>query len=249
LISEYLQVLPEDKVALSEAQRSLFGSPNGLVFFTPSLTNVSNSTIQVDDVKACTTAYDTYVFPPQGEPKPGLFTFASTSRISKIGVDVLLGSPTKGVDIEVRDLREENVSPVLDSDVSYRLEETYPPERASLLNSPGWVLYKDPMEIGKFAFKTADNSSPMPSPTYSANFYGVNSGEVLSLAEGLTLFHVMGMSLSDTILHTTQEDLNPGENVLQANISETMNITEGITPVVGVIFPQTLVLTEGLSLI
>ena len=44
-------------------------------------------------------------------------------------------------------------------------------------------------------------------------------------------------------------DLNPGENVVQANVSETLTLTEGaISPLVGVNLGQSLVLSESLVL-
>jgi hypothetical protein len=78
-----------------EVRGGLFGDHNGLVFFSPALTQaVAQSAIEVDDVKVCTTAYDTYTIPPFIDP-PVLFTYfkgGPMNQTSLIGSAAVFGS-------------------------------------------------------------------------------------------------------------------------------------------------------------
>ena len=251
-VRESLAILPELPGPLSESQRRLFGRPDGLVFFTPSLTNVANSTIQVDDVKACTKAYDSYAFPPQEDAKTGLFTYASTAPLSKIGTDVLLGGSrtrTGGVTFNLHNTEEDDVEPVVDLDASFLLTQTTDPERASLLNNPGWATFTPGIVPPKYVFKTLDNSSPLPAPIPGGGLYYVNPGIVHTLVESLTMTTTTAVGVADGLAQSELFDLSPGENVVQANVSETITLTEGaMAPLVGVNLTQTLTLVEGLVL-
>lgn len=77
-----------------EIQGGLFGTHGGLVFFSPALTNaIANSVIQVEDVKACTKAFDTYSFPQPIDP-PALYTYVKggeNTPVSRVGTGHVWG--------------------------------------------------------------------------------------------------------------------------------------------------------------
>lgn len=77
-----------------EIQGGLFGNHGGLVFFSPALTNaIANSVIQVEDVKACTKAFDTYSFPQPIDP-PALYTYVKggeNTPVSRVGTGHVWG--------------------------------------------------------------------------------------------------------------------------------------------------------------
>lgn len=252
-IVESLVLTPERGQPLNSDQRSLFGRPEGLVFFSPSLANVANSTIQVDEVSTCTKAYDSYTFPEQEEPSRPLYTYSPLKSLTRVGSDVLLrGSTTRagGAVIELAVTERDQVDPAVDLDASFLLVETYPPARASLLSNPGWATFTTGILPPKYVFKTLDNSSPLPAPVVGGGVFFVNPSYEWSLSESLTLLHTMSVGVVESMTPIEEGyDLNPGENVVQANVSETLTLTEGaISPLVGVNLGQSLVLSESLVL-
>lgn len=251
-IVEALSLTPESGQPLTADQRSLFGTPEGLVFFSPSLANVANSTIQVDEVSTCTQAYDSYVFPEQEEAARPLYTYSPLKSLTRVGSDVLLrGSATRsgGAVLELAVTEQDQVESAVDLDASFLLVETYPPARASLLSNSGWATFTTGIVPPKYVFKTLDNSSPLPPPVVGGGIFFVNPSYEWSLTESLTLLHTMSVGVGEGMTSTEGYDLNPGENVVQANVSETLTLTEGaISPLVGVNLGQSLVLSESLVL-
>jgi len=248
-LREFLQVLPElPNGSIDPGIAELFGSPQGLVFFSPSLVpgGAPNSSIQVDEVNACTTAYDSYVFPKPVDPV-ALFTFspfgASTLNNASLFTNFYrLGEARHNLAIK----EDELVSPASDIGATMVLTEVWPPLRAALLNSPGWTLFTG-AAAPPYNFITADNLSPFPSPTTGNTQHFVNPSEVLGLVEAITQSHGMASNLSETLARTDNFDLTPGENVVQVNISDSVSLSDSVVTQMGINLSETLTASVGLT--
>ncbi len=131
-----------------EVQGGPFGDPDGLVFFSPSL-NVaaSNSTIQVEEVDVCTTAYDQYHFPKPIDPEP-FFLWSQggpQTTLWEPGGVLFAGFPfltEAKFDLEFTSTHlVEPMPPAFDGSCSIVLKTTFSPTTfISLLNDPAWIL-------------------------------------------------------------------------------------------------------------
>lgn len=242
---------PVQSNELSTDISKLFGDPDGLVFFSPSLVpgGAPNSTIQVEEISACTTAYDSYIFPQPIDPKP-MYTHGG-SLVPTVNPS-LLNSAALFVEFyrmaeakhTIRDTSRDTLPPPIDIDVSMVLKQMWPPLRVGLLNSPGWTLF-DGIASPPFDFVTADNLSPFPAPTSGVTHHFINPSEILSLVE--TPGVVLGTSpnVSETIVMTQDFDLTPGESVVQVNVSESLGVTDAVSTHIGINLFETLVVSEG----
>ena len=253
-LHEGLLLTPELRGPLTEEQKALFGNPNGLVFLSPSLTNSANSTIQVDDIQACTRAYEVYQIPPDPLPKKTLRTYGPASAISRLNQDVLTrGSITRssGPVVLLSLLLPESTEEAQDIGASVAIVETYPPARMSLLNSPSWATSGAvPPALPKYLFKTADNSAPLPAPVAAPSLYFVNPGEVIAFSEALSLIQVGALGVVDSMSAGLELlDLSPGENVVQVNLGDTLTLGETLPlPEVGIHLSEVVSQSVGLVL-
>lgn len=248
-LQESLTVLPDPQIGLDPKIASLFGQPDGMVFFTPSLKpgGAPSSSIQVDEVKACTLAYDTYTFPQPIDPKP-LMTYGAPDPGVLNGAALIadfyrMSEAKFNLDFQF----EETVPPPVDIGATFTFtEETFPPDRVSLLNNPSWVLF-DNSGSPPYPFITADNLTPIPTGSVTYRRHMVNPSEILSMTESSSLMSTKGVAVSETMSRTDEFDLSPGEQIVQVNLSETLTIAEGLTAHLGFTLTETLGVTEGLS--
>lgn len=148
-----------------ELRGGLFGNPEGLVFFSPSLapTAVANSSLQVDEVSVCTRAYDEYVFPELPDPTP-FYTFGSGGPGGTLNTSGMVlwsnFNNLTGFRHKTTDKRADTVPTAVDGKCTATLRETYDVTKVSLLNSTYWSTYNGGA-VGVQTFKTADNSAPV----------------------------------------------------------------------------------------
>jgi len=150
-----------------EVTDPLYGVHNGLVFFSPSLlTQAPNSTIQIDEVKVCTKAYDEYHFPQPVDPRP-LFTHGSgvvgTSYVTTLNADVLWAPFPRLFEATtaVSDTQEDTILAPTDGPATATFTEAWDLSYVSLLNNTEWKLFDNGPTPPEY-FKTADNTAPIP---------------------------------------------------------------------------------------
>jgi hypothetical protein len=181
---QWVLPIPNVTVPLSEftgeVSGGVFGDPDGLVFFSPSL-NVaaSNSIIQVEDVSVCTTAYDQYTFPPQ-TPDPLPFYVWSTlgpqTTLGEQGIVLFGGFPslgevsfTFGFSGVTSSAFRDQAPQAVDSSCSIVLATGFAPGYVALLNDLGWTLYNGvgpgPQPTPPM-FICANNAGPIPPGSY-----------------------------------------------------------------------------------
>ena len=163
-------VAPQKTLSLSlsqfsgEVQGGLFGTPAGLVFFSPALeVSIPNSVIEIDEVSVCTTAYDTYRFPTPLDPTP-LYTWqrgAPQTALAQVGV--ALWAPFARLTEAKFNLTlalAETVQAPTTGPATATLREVWQQDTVALLNNPYWTLFALPSTgVG---FMTAKNTSPIP---------------------------------------------------------------------------------------
>ena len=169
-----------------EQQGGLFGTPAGLVFFSPALlTAIPNSVIQVDSVQCCSTAYDQYNWPQPVDPQP-FFTWSATALQTTIGqAGVALWAPfPRLVDarFEIRfpagNLTDQ-VPTAEDCSVTCTLVARWDLTKVSLLNSTAWRTFDNVGEPPSY-FRTADNTAPIaPGTTTHYTLLGPLFGDAL----------------------------------------------------------------------
>jgi hypothetical protein len=254
-LRESLQVLPpEESRRLPDSISSLFGSPDGLVFFSPSLVlgGAPNSSIQVDDVKACTQAYDTYTFPQTLDPQPFYLyggSLVPTPTLSTLNSAVLFTNFYRLNEAKhnLSDSESDLIPPASDISATMLLTEIWPPARVSLLNNPAWATF-DGVAAPPYDFITADNLSAFPAPTVAPTSHYLNPSETLSMTEGPNISVGTSAIVSDTITLTEVYDLTPGETVVQVNVSETLTSSESVLTHIGINLFETLVHSEVVNL-
>lgn len=139
------------------------GTPEGLVFFSPSLEVSSpNSIIQVDEVAVCTKAYDEYHIPQPPDPKV-LYTFGDGHR-ETLGGGVSLWAPfPRLVDarFELRQQLPEPMPQAVDSRCIATFREPWDHTYVSLLNNVYWKIFDNGTTPPAY-FATASNLAPIP---------------------------------------------------------------------------------------
>jgi hypothetical protein len=191
-----------------EVKDSVFGNPNGLVFFSPALnTSAANSIIQVEEVDVCTTAFDTYTPPQPIDPIP-LYTFGRGSPVGSVlgpaGASLWAPFPRMTVaQTNVLDNRLDTYQGATDGMAVALIQgSTWNLTYVALLNNLAFLTYRPPpaaalpmppppstVPITPVLFITANNLSPIPS---------VPSENVLVLS-----FKLVGEStMSATMTHT-----------------------------------------------
>jgi hypothetical protein len=250
---ESLTVLPPVQSGIDPGVRDLFGNPNGLVFFSPALKagGSPSSSIQVDDVKACTQAFERYEFPQPVDPPP-LFTHGGgvvpTPVASALNTGVLFaGFYVLGeAKHNLGDKRSEVVVPLVDIGATFTLTQVHLPADVSLLNSTTWALFSNTLPP-PYNFTTANNLSPFPPSVVSLTRHFVNPAEVLSLGESLFTSAAANILVGETFGITENFDLVPGENVVQVNVFDSLTLSEAIATKLGVNLFETLTLGESIS--
>lgn len=132
--------------------------PHGMVFFSPAFdAPVPNSIIQVESVRTCTTAEDSYQIPADQETR-AFYTFGGTPSF--------LNGPTSGLFIpqpQIRQGLQQRLSESLPLAVSSHgvgtLVETLDPTRVTRLNGLIWPLFDN---VSASPFILADNLTPIP---------------------------------------------------------------------------------------
>ncbi len=233
-IQESVKITPEAGDDLSEATRSLFGSPQGQVFFSPALVSglPAQSTIQVDKVSVCTRTSDVYTLPKELDPLP-LYTYGGgitgnlagsviSSAVVLFGGFNVIGG---GVKTDVALSRKETLPRPVDLEASFVLTQTYDPARFSLLNNPTWRLFDNVNQT----FVVADNLNPVGAPVIILDgVYFINPGENLTLTENTLVTTSHLVSVAETVYQSVDEVNFPGTNLYYAPVSETLTLSEGI---------------------
>lgn len=243
---------PSQQQGLPPPVKSLFGNPDGLVFFSPSLVpgGPSGSAIQVDEVSACTRTSDIYTFPQPIDPSP-LYTFGgatgSTLNSASLFTNFYRMNEAK-LDLSYHPLDE--VAPAIDVGASITLKQIYPPARVALLNSPGWVLF-DNGAPPPYPFITTDNLTALPAPTAGIAHNFINPSEAIDRQESLSLLHTAAVTVSDAIVLVEDFDLSPGLNMVQSNVTDAVTVAEALTvnPIAVVIATESLMLSETVVVI
>jgi len=253
----------------------LFGTPQGLVFFSPSLVpgGVSNSSIQVSDVSVCTQPFDTYRFPATKTYKNPFYLFGAAGINSILNNTPLFdGVQPWEVQLNLHGTHKEVVSPPVDVSAGVIQQQRFDPTWAALLNNPGWVLNKSQMpSLGSllpadnhttpawihfdatvpntYPFITAKTSQARPPVTTAPKKYFVTPTESLALVEHLSVVHTSSVSVSDSVTQSTLFDLSPGETQVQLNVSETLAYSESTSFRVGLTNTEVVHVTESISVI
>lgn len=146
-----------------EVHSDLFGNPEGLMFFSPSLipSGAPNSSLQVDEVSVRTRAYDQYVFPDQPEAPNTLYTYGlgTDTRLNQNALFAKFGRQSQ-VKMRVSDLREDILAAPTDAPPSQTIIERYNPDLIALLNNPGFLTFKSPLpSVGDY-IAADDHVSP-----------------------------------------------------------------------------------------
>jgi len=150
-----------------EVQGWPYGTPAGLVFFSPSLLVAApNSSIAVESVSACTRASDEYVFPVEVDP-PTLSTYGSsivpTPEVTTLNFDSLwVAFPRKfqaKLTLGVRNT--DTVPTAVSSRGIATVAEPWDKTFISLLNDPAWKVF-DNAGTPPLYFITANNLAPIP---------------------------------------------------------------------------------------
>jgi len=276
-LRESLQVLPAVEKTVDPGLANLFGNPQGLVFFSPSLTpgGAANSILQVDQVRTCTEAQDIYKFPQAIDPKP-LYTHGA--GVTPTPIVTFLNQASLFVEfyrlgeakLNLRDCPEDVLLSPEDSSSEVDLREDATPVRISKLNGPGWVTFKNPMPpVTDFVpaytpgdpiwddylasvhlaypFITVDNLSPLV-PSSQPTKHFVNPREILGLHESLSPNLTLFLGVGDNFTCQEDFDLAPGERVIQVNVSETVTHLESVVTALGIRLSESMVVAEGLSL-
>jgi len=280
-LSEALEILPRlesQTEAVDAGLGDLFGNPQGLVFFSPSLIpgGSPNSILQVDRVKTCTEAHDTYRFPQPADPKP-LYTHgggivatpspSSTLNNASLFVEFYRLGEAK---FNLTNRPQETVPLFGDIIAGLTLREE-DPTRTAKLNSPGWLMFKSPMPpVGDFIplddhtsrgwpqfdasaatpypFITVNNLSPLPDPVVEPTQHFVSPMEVLGLVEEVHPDRSVLVGVDETVTRQDDFDLVPGSTVVQVNLVESMTHSEALTSSIGIRLFESITLSEGLSL-
>jgi len=166
---QWVEALPSLSLDLSqftgEVQGGLYGTPLGLVFFSPALdVPAVNSVIQIEEVDVCTTAYDTYTFPSPPDPFP-LYTWSPTSPSTGLGqTGISLWAPFPRL-VEARfaitftgPSMVEYVSPPLDGPATATFNQPWALAYVALLNNSYWGLGPTAPAL----FICANNLGPIP---------------------------------------------------------------------------------------
>lgn len=209
-LREQVQVAPEPRSGLDDSTTALFGSPNGQVFFSPSLVPgaLGQSSISVDDVQVCTRAYDVYRPPPELDPAP-LYTHGGglvpTPTTTLSGSFVLFAKFDRltGAKTNLAFKPTDALPRPVDVGASITLTQVYDPARFSLLNNTAWHLFDN----SGLAFVVADNLSPVGAPVVSTVTYFASPAEDYLVVESLD-----------------------ASTALAVGLSETLTMTEGVTP-------------------
>lgn len=248
-LTESVSVLPELPAHVIDPKiAALFEDPEGLVFFSPALVpgGAPNSSIQVDEISTCTTAYDSYTFPQPVDPIP-LYTYTPLNAPT-LNNSVLFTSFYRLNEAQhvLHNKPSDTVPIVGDVGTTITLQEVWPPLRVAILNSPGWTLF-DNTAPPPYDFITADNLSPFPPPSGGVVHHFVNPSEVLGLVESIVEVHAMSANVAETLTRTDNFDLVPGETVVQVNVSESLGVSDSVTTHIGINLSETMVVVEGLS--
>ena len=254
---------------------NLFGNPQGLVFFSPSLVpgGVSNSSIQVSDVSVCTQPFDTYKFPATKTYKNpfNLYGLAGINSILN-STPLFDGVQPWDAQLNLHDTKQEVVSPPVDVSVGVIQQQKFDPTWAALLNNPGWVMNKSPMpSLGSllpaddhtspawvhfdatvsttYPFITAKTSQVRPPVVTAPKKYFVTPTVAMSVAENLSVAHTSSVSVSESVSQSALFDLSPGETQVQLNVSETLAYSESTSFRVGLTNTEVVHLTESISVI
>ncbi len=191
-----------------EVQSGILGQPDGLVFFSPAYEDVaSTSTIEVEQLSACTLAYDSYEMPNPPDPVP-LLTWGPGIG-SVIGPTSVLWAPYDRLGLPRMDLqydvKEDPFAHAYDLNLSAVLVETIDITKGGFLNDSRWKTFPG---TGATVFRTAANLSPIgPGPTTSVNLDWPK------------------ISLNDSFPMTDQVILNTLVRDMQDNVGVTENLS------------------------
>jgi hypothetical protein len=150
-----------------EVKGGLLGQPDGLIFFSPALEDVAaTSTIELEQISACTRAYDSYEMPNPPDPAP-LFTWGP-GNASVIGPTSVLWAPHDRLGLPKMGLRydvhEDPLESAYDLNLNAVLVETIDITKGGgFMNDSRWKTFPG---TGATVFMTAANQTSIgPGPT------------------------------------------------------------------------------------
>jgi hypothetical protein len=150
-----------------EAHGNIFGEHNGLVFFSPSFkVGVANSTIEIDFVTTCTTAFDEYDVPSQIGDLEAFHTYGTGKKTYLINGPAVFRTNSNrlgGTRMDFVDKHEDFVSTPVSSRGLATLAQPLDPSRISRLNTTSWPLF-GPGVVTPF-IAAANLTSIPPGPT------------------------------------------------------------------------------------
>jgi hypothetical protein len=197
-----------------EVSNEMFGNPDGLVYFSPSL-NVaaSNSIIQVEEVDVCSIAYDTYTPPPVFDPapfytwspsgpqtfllQPGIVLFAGFPRMSEAMFELEF-TPTHLMD---------TVPPPFDNSVCITMAQQFATGYVALLNDPAFWLFDGTHSATPPMWICADNLAPIPPgpETIIVLFLGIYGDSTMTVAAPNVVHWAIAHIEADSFLATIPE--------------------------------------------
>jgi hypothetical protein len=186
-----------------EIHEGILGQPDGLVFFSPALEDVSStSTIELEQLSVCTRAYDSYEMPNPPDPTP-LFTWGPGITAVVGSTSVLwaphdrLGLPMMNLQYDVKDKFE----PAYDLNLSAVLVETIDITKGGFLNDPRWKTFP---ATSATVFTTAANQTSIgPGPTTSVNldWPKIYLGDSFPMTDQIIL-NVLDLEIHDSVTVT-----------------------------------------------
>jgi len=148
-----------------EVSGGLFGTPAGLVFFSPSLEDVAPlSAIQIDELSVCSRAYEVYEYPKPVDPLP-LSTFGGYNPGQTNNTAYVLWAPFPRLNeakMALSAIYPEVYAGANSGRCVAVLDEPHDPLLVSLLNNPYWQTFGTGV---LHPFKTASNLAPIPAGT------------------------------------------------------------------------------------
>lgn len=196
-----------------EVSGPLFGDPDGLVYFSPSL-NVaaSNSIIQVEEVDVCSIAYDTYTFPQPIDPVP-FYTWSPTGPqtfLEQAGVVLFAGFPKMSeamfeLEFTGTHLLDTVPSPY-DTSVSIVMQQTFAPGYVALLNNPAWWMFDGVHKTTPPMWICANNLGPIPpgpADEITFLFVGIYGNATMTVGEPIVVHHATVHMEADSTFQTS----------------------------------------------
>jgi len=208
-----------------EVHGGLLGQPDGLVFFSPALEDVtSTSTIELEQISVCTRAYDSYAMPNPPDPVP-LMTWGP-GVVSVTGPTSVLWAPHDRLGLPRMDLEfdvGETFQPPYEYVISAVLVETIDITKGGgFMNDVRWGTFP---ATGHTVFKTAANKSsigPGPTTPVTIDWPKIVLSDTIEVTEDLSLRGSLDLLLTDAISIADQV----ATGILVVSVADTFSVTD-----------------------